>query len=140
MSRPRKYDLTFSETHYNMFPELRYLMEQAPAEAVKIYVRFQRGWHTGVVMAFCVLAAYPLSHLFHFVFRISLWYAAGLVVFVLIFVSGLLLSLIIPKIQQRQIRTALRERLLELGIHTCRKCAYDMRGTPECCPECGTLA
>ncbi len=140
MSRPRKYGLTFGETHYNMFPELRYLMEQAPAEAVKIYSRFQRGWPSWVAVAFCVLAAYPLSYLFHSVFRISLWYSVGLLVFVQIFGFWLLLSLIIPKIQQRQIRTALRERLLELGIHTCRKCAYDMRGTPECCPECGTLA
>ena len=140
MSRPRKYDLMFSETHYNMFPELRYLMEHAPVEAAKIYSRFQRGWPTWVAIAYCVLAAYPLSYLFHSVFRISRWYAAGLVVFVQIFVSGLLLGLIIPKIRQRQIRTALRERLLELGIHTCRKCAYDMRGSPQRCPECGTPA
>ena len=140
MSRPRKYALTFGETHYNMFPELRYLMEQAPAEAVKIYSRFQRGWPTWVAIAYCVLTAYPLSLLFQFVFRISVWYAAGLLVFVQIFVFWLLLGLIIPKIRQRQIRAALRERLLELGIHTCRKCAYDMRGSPECCPECGTLA
>ena len=141
MSGERKFDFAFSETHYNMFPELRYFMDgQAPIEDLEIYVRFQSGWPTRVAIGVCALSAYPLFHLFHDVFRMSKWYAVGLLVFVDLVVSWLLLGLIIPKIRQRQIRSALRERLLELGIITCRKCAYDMRGSPQRCPECGTPA
>ena len=141
MSGAREFDFAFSETHYNMFPELRYFMDgQAPIEDLEVYVRFQRGWPTWVAVVFSVLSAYPLFHLFYGFFKISKWYAVGLLVFVNLFVSWLLLGLIIPKIRQRQIRSALRERLLELGIITCRKCAYDMRGSPQRCPECGTPA
>ncbi len=141
MSGAREFDFAFSETHYNMFPELRYFMEgQAPIEDLEIYVRFQRGWPTWLAIVSSVLSAYPLFHLLHSVFGISRWYAAGLFVFVNLFVTWLLLGLIIPKMRQRQIRTALRKRLLELGITTCRKCAYDLRGSPERCPECGTAA
>ena len=141
MSGSRKFDFAFSETQYNMFPELRYFMDgQAPIEDLEVYSRFQGGWPTWVTVVFSVLSAYPLFHLFYGFFKISKWYAVGLLVFVNLFVSWLLLGLIIPKIRQRQIRSALRERLLELGIITCRKCAYDMRGSPQRCPECGTPA
>ena len=141
MSGARELDFAFSETQYNMFPELRYFTEgQAPIEDLEVYVRFQRGWPTWLAIVFCALSAYPLVHLFHGVLRISKWYTAGLLVFVNLVVFWLLLGLIIPKIRQRQIRSALRERLLELGIITCRKCAYDMRGSPQRCPECGTPA
>ncbi len=141
MSGAREFDFAFSETHYNMFPELRYFMDgQAPIEDLEIYTRFQSGWPTWVAVVFSVLSAYPLFHLFYGFFNISKWYAVGLLVFVSLVVSWLLLGLIIPKIRQRQIRSALRERLIELGIITCRKCAYDMRGSPQRCPECGTPA
>ncbi len=141
MSGERKFDFVFSETHYNMFPELRYFTDgQASIDGLEIYVRFQSGWPAYLPTVFCALSAYPLFHLFRGVFNVSKWYAVGLLVFVSMVVSWLWLGLIFPKIRQRQIRGALRERLLELGIITCRNCAYDMRGSPQRCPECGTPA
>ncbi len=141
MSEARGTDFAFSEAHYDMFPELRYFVNgEAPIEDLQIYLRFQSGWPTVAVVVFSVVSAYPVFHLFDSVLGFSRGYAVGGVIVVNLFVSWLLLSLICPKIQQRQIRAALRARLLDLGIPTCRNCAYDMRGSPESCPECGMLA
>lgn len=141
MSESKQLDLAFGETHYNMFPELRYFVKgEAPIEDLSIYFRFQKGWPTTATVLIAILSAYPLLYLFNDLFGISRWYSVALIIVVQIVVNGVLLSLVIPKVKQRQIRKALRERLFELGIVTCRNCAYDLRGSPECCPECGTVA
>ena len=141
MSEKTKRDFAFSEAHYEMFPELRYFTNgQAPAEDLEVYYRFQTGWPTAVAIVVCIITAYPLIVLLHKVLGLSQGYVIGLFLLGNLLVSWLLLGLIIPKIRQRQIRSALRERLLKLGISTCRNCAYDMRGSPDRCPECGTSA
>ncbi len=137
----KQLDLAFGEAHYKMFPELRYFVNgEAPIEDIEVYFRFQKGWPLVVTIILPILASYPLLYLFDTVLGFGRWSAVGLIVLVLLTTNVLLLSLVIPKIRQVRIRAALRARLAELGIHTCRNCAYDLRGTPQRCPECGTPA
>ena len=53
-------------------------------------------------------------------------------------VVGGLGSLAMTWLSRKRVRRRLHERLLARGIHTCIKCAYDLRGlTTGYCPECG---
>lgn len=132
-------DIAFGEAHYTMFPELRYFINgDAPMEDLDVYFRFQKGWPTVAVVAFSVVTAYPFYYFFNSILHIEKWPTITLLVFIQIVINLVMLSLVFPRIQQRKIRIALRARLHELGIMTCRRCAYDLRGSPDRCPECGT--
>ena len=39
---------------------------------------------------------------------------------------------------RRRTRRHLREKLVQLGVPICVPCGYDLRGSKERCPECGT--
>lgn len=132
------HDWAFSEAHYRMIPELRYFTDgRAPFDDLSVYLRFQGGWPTTISCVVGAGSAYPLLLLLQGMLGIGDALGIALVVLIEVFIAWLLLGWIIPRLRRRRIRTALRERLSELGIITCRDCAYDMRGSIERCPECG---
>jgi hypothetical protein len=48
----------------------------------------------------------------------------------------IVVSLLLPT---RSVQLRLRARRQRLLAGHCRNCGYDLRSSPECCPECGTL-
>ena len=52
----------------------------------------------------------------------------------------LTLSLLLPTWMLIRTIIAHRRRIAGEMINHCKKCGYDLRGTPERCPECGTVA
>ena len=111
MSESEKFDLAFGEAHYNLFPELRYFTNgQAPFEDLEIYFKHQTGWPTDAATVITAVTAGPTFLLFRYVFGFGQGSSIGLVIGVFLFVNWLLLSLVIPKFRQRQIRAALRAR------------------------------
>ena len=51
---------------------------------------------------------------------------------------GVVVSLAAWRVFRDRIRRHLRERLVQLGVPICIPCGYDLRGSKERCPECGT--
>lgn len=128
----------FSEAQLALFPELRYFVDgQAPSEGLEAYFRFQRGWPTVACVALGVLLAPPIVLLLRLGLGYGIVTAIAVVIIVQLVISWLLLGLLFPALRRRQIRAALRQRLQESGIHPCPVCAYDLRSSPEQCPECG---
>ena len=131
----------FSETQLAMFPELRYFIDgQAPMEDLQAYFRFQSGWPTVVIVVFGVLLAPPMVLFLHRGLGLGIVPAVAVVIGVQLLISWSWLGLLFPALRRRQIRAALRQRLRASGIHPCPVCAYDLRGSPEQCPECGARA
>lgn len=138
MKDDQQHRWAFSEAQYDMLPELRYFTSgQVPIEELSVYFRYQQGWPTLVVIGLTGATAYPLVLLFQAIFGIGFGFSIALVILFHMFLTWLLLGLVIPKLRQKQIRAALREKLRQHGIIVCRGCAYDLRGSPERCPECG---
>ena len=141
MSKANDNKWMFAEAQLDLIPELRYFADgQAPIEDVQVYLRFQQGWPMVLTLAVCGSTSLVLFQLFRTVWGLSMPIGLALLVVVQMVISWLMLGLIIPRIRRRQIRAALRKRLGELGIKTCAACAYNLRGSPERCPECGTVA
>lgn len=138
MTKRKTSSWTFSEAQLTMFPELRHFVDgQAPAEDLQAYFRFQRGWPTVAVVAIGVLLAPPLALLLHRGFGVGLAATVAVVVGVQLLVAWSLLGMLFPALQRRRIRAALQDRLRASGLHPCPICAYDRRGSPGPCPECG---
>ena len=51
---------------------------------------------------------------------------------------GAVVSLAAWRLFRERIRRHLCERLVQLGVPICIPCGYDLRGSTERCPECGT--
>ena len=51
---------------------------------------------------------------------------------------GVVVSLTAWRLFRDRTRRHLRERLVQLGVPICIPCGYDLRGSKERCPECGT--
>ena len=48
------------------------------------------------------------------------------------------ISGVVWRLFRNHTRRHLREKLIQLGIPICLPCGYDLRGSKERCPECGT--
>lgn len=130
--------LAFSQSQLAMFPELRYFVEgQAPAEGVQVYFDFHRGRPWIMLIVFAGLISPALAILLRRGLGFGVVAIVAVVVVVQVLVTWAWLGMIVPAMQRRRIRAALRERLKESGILACRRCAFDMRATPDACPECG---
>lgn len=65
-------------------------------------------------------------------------YPSGVELGILGVSSFIPLAIVIP-IVRAPIRRRLRRELIDIGIHVCVQCCYDLRSLPEPrCPECGT--
>ena len=51
---------------------------------------------------------------------------------------GVVVSLAAWRLFRDRTRRHLRERLVQLGVPICIPCGYDLRGSTDRCPECGT--
>ncbi len=51
---------------------------------------------------------------------------------------GVVVSLTAWRLFRDRTRRHLRERLVQLGVPICIPCGYDLRGSTDRCPECGT--
>lgn len=129
---------SFSEAQLSLFPELRYFVDgQVPVEDLHAYFRVQRGWPTVTTVVLSVLLVPLAVLLLHRGFGVGIVPTIAVVISGQLLISWLLLGLLFPALQRRPIRAALRKQLQASGIHPCTDCAYDMRSTPERCPECG---
>ena len=51
---------------------------------------------------------------------------------------GVVVSLAAWRLFRDRTRRHLREKLIQLGVPICLPCGYDLRGSTDRCPECGT--
>lgn len=51
---------------------------------------------------------------------------------------GVVVSLVVWRLFRQRTRYHLRKRLVQLGVPICIPCGYDLRGSTDRCPECGT--
>lgn len=138
MAKPKANKWAFSEAQLTMFPELRYFVDgQAPMDDLEAYFQSQRGWPTAVTAIAGVLLAPLLVLVLHTKLGFGMMGTMAVIICIQLVISWMLLGIIFPAMQRRTIRAALRRRLRASGIHACPLCAYDMRSSPEQCPECG---
>ena len=141
MAKQSTHKWLFSEAQLAMIPELRFFVDgQAPMDDLQEYLRFQRGWPTVIAVVISVLVSPPLMLLLYKGIGFGIVPSVAVLIGVNLLLSWWLLGMLFPALRRRQIRDALRERLQASGIYPCRVCAYDLRGSPKQCPECGALS
>ena len=80
-------------------------------------------------MAATTLAARAMTHLFGSPEWVRYVAGGG---------CGAVVSLAAWRLFRDRTRRHLREKLIQLGVPICLPCGYDLRGSTDRCPECGT--
>ncbi len=127
---------------WKQYPELEHFeREDVPGVASEALtfakhevMRTWRFWLTllalaGLYMTATTLAARAMAQLF----GSSEWVRFGAGAF-----CGVVVSLAAWRLFRNRTRRHLRERLIQLGVPICLPCGYDLRGSTDRCPECGT--
>ena len=127
---------------FGRYPELEYferedLQRFAPEAVTAARHGAMRSWSFWLVLlslgVLYMTAAILAARLFQKYIGPASW-----IVTLLNSCAGVVVSWCVFRLFKHRTRRHLRERLVQLGVPICIPCGYDLRGSKERCPECGT--
>lgn len=126
--------------YYRTCPELALFESDAEARAVLKGFRrhLLRTWRFWLYALLATLLSCGIGPAVLFVLRSQLALPSVLEALIVGGSAAAVVMTAMNRVWHRPLQTYVRQRLLDRGVAVCLNCGYDLRGSKDRCPECGT--